>query len=380
MSSATVCSKRFTPPSRPAKPSSLGKESKTNVPDQLRYNTGKPQLSYLYANHRALAAIDFSGEPTYAAACTDLMYFTAGGPRFYLRRAVGSWIRAMNIELAAPADDGSEDFIENYSFGFTLNLPEVVDAFLHVCVTGARKYLRGNYRQGAGLSNYIDSAWRHIHRMDFGEVYDPDSQPYLAEGELPTLHSAHVLWNLIMCLDQPDRRDDRLPPVQFGEFDFGDRHSEFDEVDSDTAAALDVLRNARNGREEDAKDYGTLLEMAEELSTKVETDKRDIVCFDPATRAFVTFTEDLPPFDAYDLVDDQNVNLVEVEIDTDDGLDQEYGDFYDVGGAYIPRPSEGPDCYFYNIEAGPTWTHELNSSPGRCGCDMCVYYDEAFPG
>lgn len=194
------------------------------MPDQLRYNGGKVRLSYVYANHRALNDIDFDGEPTYKAAIAMVIAYTAGGPRKLLARAVGSWIAAMDGDLTGDPWAHEVGVVS----GTLLSFPEVMRALADVYAYGASKYQDGNFRKGAPVRQYLDSFFRHAQEMDINGTLVPDDDA--AEIGFYVLHSGQALWNLITSLDQPDMRDDRLPAVQFGEFDNNPQHA-IQEVD-----------------------------------------------------------------------------------------------------------------------------------------------------
>lgn len=184
--------------------------------DQLRYSAGKPRLSYIYANNRALEDIDWTNDKSYHSAIEDAIDYTSGGPRSCLASAVGSWIMAMETECASVEGLEFSEVREGLHHDL-LNFQGAVAELLAVYEYGAAKYAEGNYRQGANIRSYLDSFFRHAHKMDDGEVYDPDA----AEYGFKTTHRAAALWNLFQALDQPASRDDRLPPVQFGVFDEG---------------------------------------------------------------------------------------------------------------------------------------------------------------
>ena len=89
--------------------------------------------------------------------------------------------------------------------GLGLNWCEL---YISVCEFGARKYQRGNFRKGAPVCSYADSAIRHIRRIrKCKELVDPESG---------LSHLAHTLWNLVQIFEimqQPEVaavRDDRL--------------------------------------------------------------------------------------------------------------------------------------------------------------------------
>ncbi len=202
------------------------------MPEQLRYNTGKPKLSYLYANSRAIRTIRYDVAPTYDAMAVELQKFLAGGPREHLECAAGAARMALELEL------GGEIHTR-----YTKRGRIVVDCYnadnetCKVYEFGERKYERGNYRKGAPLTNYIDSTLRHYreirkHREHIVYEVAVDAESMLA-------HGAHIFWNLWQALDQPDSRDDRLAPVAGGEYD----QDIFSNSNDKVAEVLEMHRN-----------------------------------------------------------------------------------------------------------------------------------------
>lgn len=185
------------------------------VDQQLRYNTGKPKLSYFYANARALGRLQeyYAQDDDFGEACNvfeaydsifeDVALFLAEGPETgfrYLVRAFQALAAALEFDLGGPIVRFPEEPLE-----MLLEIPRAVDAYCEVCVQGETKYPRGNYRMGAPITDYLDSMLRHLRARLRGEHFD-------SESGKPT--AAHALWNLWQALDQPGFRDDRLPAVQ----------------------------------------------------------------------------------------------------------------------------------------------------------------------
>lgn len=182
---------------------------------QLRYNTGKPKLSYFYCNARALERLQefYATEEefgttdnvwdAYDSIFEDVAMFLAEGPDTgfrYLVRAFQALAAALEFDLG-----GNIVMFPEEPLAMLLEVPLAVDAYCAVCVYGESKYERGNFRKGAPITVYLDSMLRHLRARLKGEHFDRES------GH-PT--AAHALWNLWQALDQPDFRDDRLPAVQ----------------------------------------------------------------------------------------------------------------------------------------------------------------------
>jgi hypothetical protein len=141
------------------------------VTSQLRYNEGKPKLSYYYSN---LSVLDLAPESLPVVLLTG-----------YLARV-------------------DENGLHDAAIIVRRLLGDAIEEYCAVCEYGAKKYERGNYRKGAYLSEYLDCALRHIKAHDRGEINDPESG---------RKHLGHAFWNLVQALDQPSWRDDRLPKV-----------------------------------------------------------------------------------------------------------------------------------------------------------------------
>jgi hypothetical protein len=180
--------------------------------DQLRYNADKPRLSDVFASARAvneLAELD----------STD-----------YIQIAEQHWLTCTVTEIARYLDRGStgslgypilsvlleleSELSESFEFAppdgrnIVALLACFPQSFRELCKVyeyGSKKYARGNYRKGAPLTTYLDSALRHILAYGAGETNDAESACH---------HLAHALWNLWIAADLPVMRDDRLPPIR----------------------------------------------------------------------------------------------------------------------------------------------------------------------
>lgn len=174
---------------------------------QLRYNTGKPKLTYLFCAGRAMNALsefcdedhDLTGSPL-DEAMREIVRFLDGGGKWHLANA------AIQIGCAIEKEvTGDEPYLEEMSaFEALAAMPNALEAFCATCDYGEGKYARGNFRKGAPVTQYLDSALRHILARMRGETADPESN---------CRHLGHALWNVVEALDQPEERDDRLPQV-----------------------------------------------------------------------------------------------------------------------------------------------------------------------
>lgn len=185
---------------------------------QVRFNTDKPKLTYFWCNLTAAERMrehfpemewgeeDFPLRENWAHAIGLINEFLATGPG----ASYGPLVTAMNQVTAAleeavtpdPTPDLDYD-TENY-IAFYCSAPHALAAYCSVCVYGEGKYSRGNYRLGAPITTYLDSALRHLGALVDGQDFDPESKEH---------HGALAMWNLWQALDQPADRDDRMLAV-----------------------------------------------------------------------------------------------------------------------------------------------------------------------
>jgi hypothetical protein len=170
----------------------------------MRDNSAKPSLSYVFCNALALERLEeYAPEHVWGTeSVLEPLRSIAG----YLARetddlgvAAFEIVELLQQDLApATCPLGVSGFV-----GLLLH-EEAWDAYCAVCVRGAEKYARGNYRKGAPVTQYLDSACRHLMKRLTGERID---------SETGCQHLAHALWNVFQALDQPAWRDDRLEAV-----------------------------------------------------------------------------------------------------------------------------------------------------------------------
>lgn len=208
---------------------------------QMRFNDGKPVLSYFYTNARAMDTLiespvrDYSGgfemHDGYADVVLALNYWLARDYEDdHLTGSFWACLWALQVDadgiLPRSLIDQSHTAVQALS-----HFPEALAAYCEVCVRGAAKYARGNYRKGAPVTQYADSALRHLNARLTGHAIDADS------GKL---HGAHVLWNIWQIMDQPRFRDDRLPRV-----DQAVSEDAVEDTSLDMEAAREILEGAR---------------------------------------------------------------------------------------------------------------------------------------
>lgn len=148
------------------------------MPEQLRYDNGKPKMSYILAQ-------------TPEAACI-LAGVSIWGP-------LGSLLEDLCLYMRdeMQADDVLIN-LKEYAAKIGLDLlTEVAEVYTY----GGNKYARGNYLLGQTVSHYLDSAARHLFALIRGEERDAESGKH---------HLAHIWWNIERSADQTHERDDRL--------------------------------------------------------------------------------------------------------------------------------------------------------------------------
>lgn len=177
------------------RPPFLDKKQGPDGTQQLRHNKGKPKLSFIFANQAAFAAcldVNSFGEP-------HLYYVTQylnGAHRKVLAEVALRTLYMLQTELTG---------VEPTTTKFRELLKVCPEALAEICGVyefGEGKYERGNYRKGAPITEYLDSALRHELSS---EERDAESGKH---------HLAHAFWNYWQVLNQPAERDDRLPRVE----------------------------------------------------------------------------------------------------------------------------------------------------------------------
>lgn len=187
------------------------------IENQIRYNNAKPRLSYFWSNARALDRLNehFTSDgwsenhdddsvvlASVYGHITSFLALGPGGSFEPLCEAFCELLTVCNSRLDADAPVANTD---TGTIGFLNSCGAALAAFTRVCDYGEIKYSRGNYRRGAPITEYLDSALRHLQALSNGEPFDPES-------EQP--HGVLAVWNIWQALDQPHFRDDRLPEVQ----------------------------------------------------------------------------------------------------------------------------------------------------------------------
>lgn len=147
---------------------------------QLRYNVGKPKLSYWHSTGVA-------GSVSPVAKTDGHNWFQEA------EYHIGEFLRR----------DKDHDALAEAIQCLVNGLGEDFDLeYCKVCEVGEAKYARGNFRKGDAVCSYLDSALRHIRKLKKGQSVDPETD---------CKHAAHALWNVVEAFEQPAWRDDRLP-------------------------------------------------------------------------------------------------------------------------------------------------------------------------
>lgn len=166
----------------------------------VRYNTGKPQLSYILSYGKGFINDVSLGATTLVEK--NLITSQSVAARFWFTDTLHDFLIdysedqspegrvALSISLASKMLIGIEamytlwgdvkrlDSIYQYSI--------IVD-LAHVFANGAKKYTRDNWKKGLSYMGVVDSAMRHYKDYVRGDTYDKESG----------LHTmAHCLWNI----------------------------------------------------------------------------------------------------------------------------------------------------------------------------------------
>lgn len=163
---------------------------------QLRYNKDKPKLSYLLANENCMCCFMAGVEPDNRHRLLLVSGYLNGGGQDLLANAAWGCLLELQGKLTGYFSTDCADILDLFA-----KCPEAVAEVCAVYEFGESKYDRGNYRKGAPVTQYIDSALRHEFAQ---EALDKESGKH-------TL--AHAFWNYWQALNQPEERDDRLPRV-----------------------------------------------------------------------------------------------------------------------------------------------------------------------
>ncbi len=176
--------------------------------DAKRYNTGKVELSHV---------LDFSesfkklyGDSHGAGGGMDMLVDHSLKP---LPNQILTVMAELELDLGGSGDFMSVTGMHSMRDMF-IYFPRAIDEFCRVCMNGAMKYDRGNFKKGFPEYTLIDSALRHYSKWCQGfkydvpdvnqkivdEYFDGDTKVYIKQ--FATHHLAHVMWNLMVKFDE----------------------------------------------------------------------------------------------------------------------------------------------------------------------------------
>lgn len=161
--------------------------------DQMRFNAGKAELSYWLSTRMCL----------HIRETQELELSECANP--YEAEHADMCLTGLSAWLLGEIDH--HEYAAQFMESFIAVGLHVAEQYSAVCMRGAKKYARGNFRKGQTVTHYADSMARHLYAVSAGELVDP-------ETECP--HFAHALWNWVQIfeiMDQPEvaaLRDDRL--------------------------------------------------------------------------------------------------------------------------------------------------------------------------
>lgn len=172
----------------------------------LRYNTGKPQLSYILDFPNAtdiLMTVLRKDNDLYGATMLDMVEaFQDGGPVDLLAVVIVDLLHQLQEDLNFKHKPFKDTMLET----FEQVLAQYYDAwseFSLVCSNGSIKYDRNNWKvSGLLYMDLLDCFMRHYVKSKTGKKYDVEE--LIKDGvtyNFKTHHLAHAIWNLMAILE-----------------------------------------------------------------------------------------------------------------------------------------------------------------------------------
>ena len=157
------------------------KKVKKEVPVEentaLRYNKGKPELDYILDMGPDITALLYS-------SCLNTLEGDAS-------LVVLSEIYKTILEKKSYDDTRKLCLRVLQGLYAYANVEDIFIEVSKVCMFGASKYERDNWKKGLSYANLLNSAGRHILKIQDGVYKD-------RESKVP--HAGHVAWNLCVLL------------------------------------------------------------------------------------------------------------------------------------------------------------------------------------
>jgi hypothetical protein len=164
--------------------------------EQLRDDAGKVQVHYILSNAVALHRCDAYWDRAIARLSKHpLLHFSEWLAGDDYHALIAAFVSTM-VRMDPSAEYNMEGVL-----GFLGTADVAVAELTNAYINGNTKYKRGNFKLGADVCKYADSAGRHLLKWATGEDFPGDS---------PVLHLGHAAWNIWQILDQPVERDNRL--------------------------------------------------------------------------------------------------------------------------------------------------------------------------
>ncbi len=191
----------------------------------LRYNAGKPQLSYLLDFSKSLKLITHRPmvvheiDEKWDSFNEFLMTFIETGDYSHIVECVHQTLFILEMVTHEAPRQQQHGYVGDIDDLFEL-YPNAFEELVRVCSNGALKYDRNNWKNGLDQYEILDCAMRHhlkfhlgeerdvvddstLSRVDLIEHFNGDMQEF--KDQFATHHLAHVLWNLLVILEQkPD--------------------------------------------------------------------------------------------------------------------------------------------------------------------------------
>lgn len=195
------------------------------APKALRYNTGKPQFSYLFTFPNAMQYLLFNAKDFKGYAKNDFDVLDVVS-RFQNKELGNDNLSMVAMHLLWKLDHTLNKRTLEYN-AKVKNLAELIVNFypafsevVQVCTNGALKYARNNWQKGLPFIGVIDSFTRHYlkwlqgkQRDDLDDYWkdrwnneenfkDMWKGNYAAfEAQIRTHHLSHCIWNLMCILE-----------------------------------------------------------------------------------------------------------------------------------------------------------------------------------
>ena len=200
-------------------PSDPGRRGTSTTPTPaLRYNDGKPQLSYIYDFPKAFGTVLSGVFPSCGTLdCLSLYSPNTPDSDTSIGNVALELFQRLHVELGGEIEyeDSHPNTLVELLTGYNL----AVDEFCRVCSNGALKYKRDNWKRGFPISSLLDSFTRHYRNYLNGDARDNADDKLIERfdndiefraafanreafiQQFQTHHLAHCIWNLMVIIE-----------------------------------------------------------------------------------------------------------------------------------------------------------------------------------